>query len=135
MDKKKIVWTYTNDKRDHHIDVVELQEYVVIIQEKGVSHQEGAQKLLDFLISYSDRKKHKIRMLIDTSNLNKIDAGARKIKGRILYQKDYVEKFTITGANFFVKCFVKLFTVLNKNQIPFALFDGNEDALEWLLKD
>jgi hypothetical protein len=135
MDKKKVVWTYTNDKRDHHIDVFELQEHVVIIREKGISHQEGAQKLLDFLISYSKQKKHKIRMLIDTSTLNKIDSGARKIKGKILYQKDYVEKFTITGANFFVKCFVKLFSVLNKNQIPFELFDSYEDALEWLLND
>jgi hypothetical protein len=132
MEENKI-WSYKNKYKTFEITAKEIEKGMLILYPKGILQKDEAEKLFDFFIKYTRKKKMKIKLLVDNSEIKAIDKCAREYVVVFVKNESPIDKAVTFGTNYFIANFISLFVaIMCKMKIIHRAFKNKNDAIMWL---
>jgi hypothetical protein len=115
------------------ITVCEIEPGILINYPEGNLCVEIVEELFNFLKKYSENNNKKISLLIDNSNLKKVDKKAREYVVAFVKKASPIEMAVTFGSNILMANFISFFAaVMCRMNMIHRAFKRKEDAFNWI---
>ncbi len=129
---QKEIWSDQYTDKENYIKVFKRIDGILIIQAKGIIDEEKLYRVYEYFQEYVKNTNTKIRLLTVNTKLNTISPNAKKVTIKFTDKDSPISKIATIEDNFFLRSFIKLYSLIITGNTKVNSFKTKEKAINWL---